>query len=184
MKNLNFLIIFVAILVAIVGCTPAGDFYVKPNLTSNNQIIKVGQSATITMTAPTIAVTGGNLNLTFVDTGFIYSPKINQSASDPLSPYFPDAVGFVAGSEPSFFPIDTDLEVISPVADSDNVPSRVTAVRESDLSKVTFIVKGKNVGIAVIKGGFLTSALENPNNFKRTPMRLDNDGEIILQVIP
>ena len=184
MKKLYLFTINVVISGITTGCTPAGDFYVKPNMTANNQIIKVGQSTTITMTAPTIAVTGGNLNLTFVDTGFIYSPKINQSASDPLSPYFPDAVGFVAGSEPSFFPIDTDLEVISPVTGSDNVPSRVTAVRENDLSKVIFIVKGKNVGTAVIKGGFLTSALENPNNFKRTPMRLDNDGEIILQVIP
>jgi hypothetical protein len=180
-----FFAISAVILISIVGCTPAENFFTKPSISIDVQTIKVGQTATITITAPTKAVTGGNLNLTFKDTGFIYSPKINQLPNDPPAPYLPNSgTGIVIGSEPNFFPIDSDLEVILPLTGSDNVPQRVATVRVNDQSKVTFMIKGKTVGTAVLRGAFLTSSVEHPDIFDRLPVYPEFDGEITIQVVP
>ena len=170
--------------ICLFGCTPAGNFFTKPNMTADNLTIKVGQFVTINMTAPTRTVTGGDPDLTQVDSGFIYSPKLNQLPNDPPAPYLPKEIGFFPMSEPSLFPIDSNLEVTTPIIGSDNVSSRVSTTRINDQSKVTFMVKGKSVGTAIIRGGFLNTTVQYPDRFKRTPGYPEYDGEITIQVIP
>ena len=185
MKNLGLLVMVTGILVFMTGCTPAGNFFTRPNMTADTLTIKVGQTLTINMFAPTRFVTGGNTDLTFVDTGFIYSPKQNQLPTEPPAPYLTKETGFFPGSEPNLFPVDADLEVILPITGNDNVPPRVHTIKEGDQSKVSFVLKGKTVGIAVLRGGFLTTAVQYPDRFQRTPAGYpEYDGEITIQVVP
>jgi hypothetical protein len=179
MKILNFSLIGIVILGILTGCTPVANSTLTPDMTASKLILKVGETATITMTAPTIAITGGNTNLTMVDTGFIYSPNPNQTA-----PYLLDTNASLSGPGPEIFPIALQLEVVLPVTGSDNVPPRVSVVKEGDLSKATFVVKGKSVGTALIRGGFLGSTVEDPTKFRRTPFVPNYDGTLTIQVVP
>ena len=184
MKNLNFLIVCMSSLVIIVGCRLLESINPKPTMTAASQTIKVGEVTTITMSAPTRSVTGGNTNLTRIDTGFIYSPKINQGTNEPIAPYLYEDSNLPPGSGPLLFPIDSDLEILTPVTGSNNVPPTVAAVRIGDQSQATFTIKAKSVGFAVLRGGFLNTTVEFPDQFKRTPFVPAYDGEITIQVVP
>ena len=184
MKNLKLSIVSAVFLVTIAGCTPAGNSTIKPTMTAISQTIKVGQVITITMSTLTIAVTSGNFNLTPIDTGFIYSPKINQSTNEPIAPYLYEDTVLPSGSDPLLFPVDPDLEVITPITGINNVPSTVSTVRIGDQSQVTFTIKGKSVGTAILRGGFLNTTVEFPNHFKRTPFLPEYDGLISIQIVP
>ncbi len=184
MKNLHLLTIGAAILVSFTACSAAVNFFTKPNMTADSRVIKVGQTATITMTAPTKAITGGDPNLTHIYTGFFYSSNLNQLPGGPPAPYLFGSKGLYAGSEPTLFPIDADLEVVSPTTGSDNVPPKVAIVTVGEQSKITFTVKGKSVGTAILRGGFLSGTVEDPNFSSRLPVYSDYDGEITIQVVP
>ena len=184
MKNLKLSIVSAVFLVTIAGCTPAGNSTIKPTMIATSQTIKVGKVITITISTLTTAVTGGNFNLTQVDTGFIYSPKINQGTNEPIAPYLYEDSNLPPGSDPLLFPIDSDLEIVTPVTGSNNVPPTVAAVRIGDQSQATFTIKAKSVGFAVLRGGFLNTTVELPDQFKRTPFVPAYDGEITIQVVP
>ena len=184
MKSFKLFIASTIFLFTIVGCTPAGNSTIKPIITATSQTIKVGQVITITMSTLTIAVTGGNTNLTQIDTGFIYSPKINQGTNEPIAPYLYEDTVLPPGSDPLLFPVDPDLEVVTPITGINNVPSTVSTVRIGDQSQVTFTIKGKSVGTAILRGGFLNTTVEFPNHFKRTPFLPEYDGLISIQIVP
>ena len=171
-------------LVIIVGCRLLESINPKPTMTAASQTIKVGEVTTITMSAPTRSVTGGNTNLTRIDTGFIYSPKINQGTNEPIAPYLYEDTVLPPGSDPLLFPVDPDLEVVTPITGINNVPSTVSTVRIGDQSQVTFTIKGKSVGTAILRGGFLNTTVEFPNHFKRTPFLPEYDGLISIQIVP
>lgn len=76
------------------------------------------------------------------------------------------------------------IEVVSPITGNDNVPPRSPVVQEGDLSKTTFVIKGKSVGTAVVRGGFHSSSVEYPTAFLRTPLNPEYDGKITIQVVP
>jgi hypothetical protein len=166
----------------------------NPQITAEKAVIKIGETAVITMTAPTRAVTWNpDATFQFNNTGFIYSPNPNQPAMKAdgtinflAAPYVIDsATGIALNSPTSIFPIAPQLEVVAPLTGNDNVPARMATVQDGDLSKVTFTVKGKSVGTATIRGGFLShSPVQPENKFHRTPFVPLYDGSVSIEVIP
>ncbi len=191
MKKTNIFLLGLAFLSGLFGCTPASS-NTQPNLTSDKLTIKVGESAIITLIAPTRTITSSpDLPTQVNDTGFLYTPDPNQPVMNPnqtinlqSAPYLLDINGALSGPSPSAFPISSHLEVILPITGSDNIPSRVTVAREGDQSKATFTIKGKSLGTVILKGGFLSNIVEVPNNFKRTPFVPVYDGIVTIQVVP
>ncbi len=178
-------------LIGLYGCTPPGS-NTRPQMTADKLIIKVGETATITMTAPRRAITTSpDQPIPVNDTGFLFTPDPNQPTQNPnqstnqsSAPYLLNIDGVLAGPQPSAFPIAPQLEMVIPITGTDNVPPRVTTTNEGDQSKATFIVKGKSAGTVILRGGFLSNAVEVPNTFKRTPFVPIFDGIITIQVVP
>ncbi len=186
MKKLYTLLIYCIVLS---GCTPIA--MTTPQITADFFTIKVGQTVTIKMTVPNKSVIGGNLNLTYVTEGFFYSPNPDApqfNLAQPPAPYVPKSRnsggGFVTESDAMLFPINSVVEIISPLANSTNVASRIVATKEAEIAQVVLSLKGKSVGNAVIRGAFVWSSIEYPQNFDRTPGNTNYDGTITIQVVP
>jgi hypothetical protein len=181
MKKISLIICSLA--VSLIACTPGTDFTGKPSITTLNTQIKVGETTTITVTKAG-GVFQGNSNLTFKTQGFIYSPKV-QPVSGLPAPYAPLAEGgFQADTLPSLFPVDSAVEITTPVTSSANIPVPIDTTVENNVVRAIFTIKGKSVGLVTIKAGFLVNSLEYSNNYVRIPAFPDFDGEITIQVVP
>jgi hypothetical protein len=172
----------------LIACTPIS--IPTPELKSTPDAIKIGETASITLTLPTKQVVGGNTTLTYETTGFIYSPNPSAPSigNHPPAPYqtifspAPDA--FLKGSEPSLFPVSNIVSIIDPATDTSNVPARVLVTQSGDLSQVRFTVRGERVGSAIIRGAFVFRALEYPDIYYRVPVNPRFEAEITLKVVP
>jgi hypothetical protein len=185
MKKLQLCVFSAVTLGILSSCSSPDNFMTQPLMTADTLTVKVGQTATVTMTAPNRIVVTNYPNQTAVYSAFIYSEKAGQPSSTTSAPYFPAVGGGLQpGTEPSFFPVSSLLEVMSPVTGSSNVPPRSPVSQEGDLSKTTFVIKGKSVGTAVLRGGFHSSSVEYPTAFLRTPLNPEYDGKITIQVVP
>ncbi len=183
MRKIRFISVWMYLFFGLISCTPST--VVIPQITADKLIVKVGETMTITVTAPTAYVTGQNANVVYKDSGFIYSiptPPITLPDGSIQGPYSGNPV-----DDPKFL-INTAIEVVSPSGFDVTLPPRIPTIREGDMSKVTFGIKGKSVGTVVLRAGFLTEPTANPYptgcGCGRTPLVARFDGEIIIQVVP
>jgi hypothetical protein len=182
MKKCSHLAIYaINILLVLIGCTPSATG--TPQISASKLTIKVGEVISIVTSAPTQYVTNGNL--LFKDSGFLYSPSeipITAPDGDIKGPYSGETL------YDSKFPIDSDIEIVSPTVINSNLPPKILAVREGNLSKATFQIKGKSAGVAILRTGFLAELVldQYPKDCgcSRTPKVAAFDGEIIIQVVP
>jgi hypothetical protein len=186
MKKPYFVIVKICLFFSLVSCTPS--LQVTPVIIADKLVIKVGETISITVTAPTKYVTlenqGPFYTSNFLDTAFIYTPTVISApnTNDIKGPYSGNA------AQDSTFLLDSDIEVVSPSGFDVTLPPRITAVHEGDSSKVTFGIRGKSVGTAVIRAGFLSEILSQPYKICgcgfRIPLVEHFDGIITIQVVP
>jgi hypothetical protein len=169
------------LLVGVLAACQEPTGFMQPTMSVTNNRIRVGETATLTVSYPSSVLAGGNPNFTYVASVYIYS-----SNSDSFGPYDPITTpegGFTPESDPSFFPVDGAVEITAPVSPN-NVPPRIPVIVENGLSKGIFVIKGKSVGSAKIRSGFVISTLESPNRFSLVPYGRSLDGRITIEVIP
>jgi hypothetical protein len=186
MNTKSFLVIGIA--VSLMGCTPAPDLNaVKPQLTSDKTSIKIGETATLMLTAPLKSIEIGNGVETPINFGFIYSPQ--STVGTVVGPYETSIVGIQPtvlkpGAEPSQFPILSFVEITSPITGTENIPEKVVITKEGNLAKATFAIRGKSVGTLKIRGAFTSSYVNFLQYFHRIPISGVYDGEVTIQVVP
>jgi hypothetical protein len=165
------------------SCLGGNGSVSRPSISASKAQIQVGESITIT-----ISLRGQPLQSSPgydpIEKAFIYSPNPLEEVGYP-APYAPmPNGGFDPKTDPSLFPIAPILEITTPTTPSSNVPPLVDIISENSQIKGVFVIKAKAIGSAKIKGGFLLTTLQYPNNYGRTPIIPSFDGEIIIQVVP
>jgi hypothetical protein len=165
------------ILIFLVSCPqPLRSF--SPTMSVEKQQIRVGESITLTVSLPSSELESKNPNITNTASVYIYSSNTFGVPYVPL-----EGDGFSPESDPIFYPVDPAVELTTPVSPN-NVPPRIPAIFESGFGKGVFIIKGKNVGIATIRAGFLLNSVQFPNQFITVPFGPSLNGKIVIEVIP
>jgi hypothetical protein len=171
-------------LIALAGCNLGTSSTSKPNLSAAQSQISIGQSTTITMTLTGDAFRSDRTDLTQTITAFIYSPASDTPGPYRPAPYVPLTSGFDPQSDPKLFPVSVALEVVIPTTGANNVPPRIPVTIVNGVVKATFEVRGRSTGTVILRGAYVWSSVQFPEQFVRVPQYTDFDGEVTIQVVP